>query len=91
MKAPRGVNYCITMNATPWGLGRPTEGSDLEAGTWEPRGDSEAECNSLHACKGQLPWFVCVRKRSWFVPSWISRWIMAYVLIGIRVTLIEIR
>ena len=79
------------MNATPWGLGRPTEGSDLEAGTWEPRGDSEAECNSLHACKGQLPWFVCVRKRSWFVPSWISRWIMAYVLIGIRVTLIEIR
>lgn len=79
------------MNATPQGLDRPTEGSDLEAGTWKTRGDSESECNSLQAREGQLPLFVYVRKRSWFVPSWISRWIVAYVLIGIRVTLRGIR
>ena len=67
------------------GLDGPTEGSDLEAGTLKTEGESEAECNSFQAHECPLPLFVGVRKRTWLVLSWTSRWIVAYVLIGIRV------
>lgn len=73
------------MNAMLQGLDGPTEGTDLEAGTLKTEGESEAKCNSFQAHECQLPLFVCVRKRTWLFLSWTSRWIVAYVLIGIRV------